>query len=203
MRSTPPRQTDKLYAMEPLRAAPAALRRALPRLLAVFGLAAICMGSTSRSCTFGGSDKDGAGDEPSFVTKLKLQNADGEPTDSFARGELITMVLSVRNRLNSNATLELTTTRTSDFVVVRENANDVIWQWSDDQPPLPASPAALDFIAGETKTFTVTWNQVDGRGAPVRAGAYEARGVLVYEGFDSNPLRSNQMGSTLERFRID
>ena len=33
-------------------------------------------------------------------------------------------------------------------------------------------------------------------------GDYEARGVLVYSDFDINPLKSNQLASTLVRFTI-
>jgi hypothetical protein len=39
-----------------------------------------------------------------------------------------------------------------------------------------------------------TYNVVTPSGSP--------RGVLVYEGFDTDPLRSHEMGSTLERFTI-
>lgn len=182
--------------------APGIWRHFLPRLASILGLAAVCLGATSSSCSIGGSD-DRNGEEPSFVTQLTLRNLDGEITDSFERGEPITMVLTVRNRLRTSASVDFTTTRTSDFVVVRENTDNVVWQWSAGQLPFPTRPTTLDFAAGETKTFTVTWTQVDNNDAQVRAGTYEARGVLVYTGFDSNPLRSNQMGSTLERFTID
>jgi hypothetical protein len=37
----------------------------------------------------------------------------------------------------------------------------------------------------------------------VRVGSYEARGVLVFDGFDNNPLRASQLGSQLEQFTIN
>ena len=49
-------------------------------------------------------------------------------------------------------------------------------------------PGTLSFAPGETQTFSVTWNQILANGNELRAGNYEARGVLVYSGFDSNPL---------------
>jgi hypothetical protein len=172
----------------------------LPRLLTLLGIAALCMGSTSRSCSLGSSG--GSDDNPSFVAQLEVQDSGGGSTNTFDRGETIQFVLTVRNRLESSATAEFTTARTSDFVVVREHTSDVVWKWSDDQPPFANTVTSIDFAAGETRTFSVTWNQILTNGAQLRSGTYEARGVLVYNDFDSNPLRANQMGSTLERFTI-
>ena len=174
--------------------------RGVPRLLTVLGLAAICMGSTSRSCSLANNDGDG-GDDPSFVAHLEIRDVNGDQTDSFDRGESIDFVLTVRNRLDTTATAEFTTTRTSDFVVVRENTSDVVWQWSDDRGFSDVA-TTIEFAPGETRTFTATWNQVLSSGTQLRSGTYEARGVLVFSGFDSNPLRANQMGSMLERFTI-
>lgn len=183
-------------------------RRSLPRLLTVCGILAICTGaSTSSSCSFrdriGGDGDDG--DNPDFATRLEIQDAGGQITDTFERGELIQMVLTVRNRRNEAVTVEFPTTRTFDFVVVRENSDDVVWQLSDSAGAAPPSTirTTIDFAPNQTQTFTTTWSQVDNDGNEVRTGAYEARGVLVYDGFDSNPLRSNQLGSTLERFTIN
>jgi hypothetical protein len=171
----------------------------LPRLLTLLGIAALCMGSTSRSCSLGSSGGDD--ENPSFVAQLDLQDSGGGTTNTFDRGETIQFELTVRNRLESSATAEFPTTRTSDFVVVREHTSDVVWKWSDDQA-FSEVVTSIDFAPGETRTFTVTWNQVLANGAQLRSGTYEARGVLVYSGFDTNPLRANQMGSTLERFTI-
>ena len=181
--------------------------RPLPRLIAVIGLLAICLGASSGSCSLGsvGNDDDDGGntDDPSFATTLELRNARGEIADRFDRSELIDMTLTVRNRLNSTVEVDFDTTRTSDFIVVEENTNDVVWKWSDDQGPFADIETPLEFAPGQIQTFTVTWNQQGDSGNQVRAGTYEARGVLVYDDFDSNPLRSNQMGSTLVRFTID
>jgi hypothetical protein len=101
------------------------------------------------------------------------------------------------------ATVDFTTDRTVDFVIVRENSDTVVWQWSKDQPPFNTTATVLTFAPGEIKTFTRTWDQRDNDGTLVRAGGYEARGALVYDGFDDSPLRTNQMASTLERFTIN
>jgi hypothetical protein len=111
------------------------------------------------------------------------------------------MVLSVRNRLDTPATVQFASGRQSDFVVVSRASGDVIWKWSDGKSFTQAL-TELEFAANETKVFTVTWDQTDSDGQPVPAGDYEARGVLIFDGFDSDPLRSHEMGSTLERFTI-
>jgi Intracellular proteinase inhibitor len=182
------------------------IRRSLPRLLTVLGILAICTGaSSSRSCSGIGGNDDDDGDEPDFVTRLEIQDASGQITDTFERGELIQMVLTVRNRRDETVTVEFPTTRTFDFVVMRENSDSVEWQLSEGPGSTPPStiPTTIDFGPNETQTFTTTWNQIDNDGNDARTGAYEARGVLVYDGFDSNPLRPNQLGSTLERFTIN
>src|SRR5688572_21748403 len=88
------------------------LARGLPRLVTVAGILAICLGSSSRSCSLGGSSSDD--DEPSFVAQLLVQDSAGQITDSFERGELIQFVLTVRNRLDRSVDVDFDTGRTSD-----------------------------------------------------------------------------------------
>lgn len=175
----------------------------LSRLLTVLGVMVLCLGATSSSCSIDDLDGDGDdGDDPSFVAELTLQDKDGKTTTSFTRDQPITMILTVRNRLNTAATIEFTDGRQEDFVVVRENSDTVVWQWSKDQT-FGTTATELNFTAGETKTFTRSWDQNDNDDDLVRAGAYEARGALVYSNFDSSPLKSNQQASTLVRFTIN
>jgi hypothetical protein len=172
----------------------------VPRLLAALGMMMACIGASSSSCQFGGSDI--IGDlGPSFVTDLTLRNAGGAISDTFTPGERIDMVLTVRNRRNIPATLQFPSARTSDFIVVREGSASIVWKWSADRT-FEAVVTELEFAAGETKTITVSWDQTDNNGLPVAPGTYEARGVLIYDGFDADPLRSDPLGSTLERFTI-
>jgi len=114
------------------------------------------------------------------------------------------MILTVRNRRDTTETIDFPDSRTSDFVVVRANTDNVVWQLSKETAAPAATPTTLSFAPGETKTFTTTWDQTDsGSGNQVRTGSYEARGVLVFDGFDSNPLRASQRGSPLEEFTIN
>jgi hypothetical protein len=180
--------------------------RSWRRLLTLVGILVVCAGtSSSRSCSLGSSDNDGdGGDDPTFVATLQLQNTTGEVTDTFQRQELIQMILTVRNRRDTSETMDFTDSRTSDFVVVRENTDNIVWQLSKESAAPAPTPTTLQFGPNETKTFTTTWDQIESDGgdqAPV--GAYEARGVLVFDGFDTNPLRASQRGSQLERFTIN
>lgn len=177
--------------------------RPLPRLITVLGLLAISLGATTESCSLRDSlGGGGSSSNPDFVTELTLKNANAEITDTFDRGEEITLVLTVRNRLKTAATVQFTTTRREDFVVVRENSSNVVWKWSTARGPFPANNNELNFDAGETKTFTALWNQIGDNGVQVLPETYEARGVLFYAGFDSDPLKSNQLGSTVVRLVI-
>jgi hypothetical protein len=172
----------------------------LRRLLIAAGLMAACLGASSTSCSFGSGD-GGSVIGPSFATTLAIRDSSGTPTAIFDRGEPIELVLSVRNRLGTPATVEFPTSRQSDFVVLSRASGDLVWKWSDGKS-FTLAPTEIEFAANETKTFSVIWDQTDSSGQLVPSGDYEARGVLVFEGFDSNPLQSHEMGSTLERFTI-
>ena len=177
------------------------------RPLTLLGILVICAGSTTsnRSCSLGSSDNSGdGGNDPTFVATLQLQNSTGEVTDSFERNGTITMILTVRNRHDTTETIDFTDSRTQDFVVVRANTDNVVWQLSKETAPPSQTPTTLTFGPNETQTFTATWNQTESdSGDQVRVGSYEARGVLVFDGFDDHPLRASQLGSQLESFTIN
>jgi hypothetical protein len=178
------------------------------RLATLVAIVVICAGTTTsnRSCSLGGSNDDSGdgGDDPTFVATLQLQDTTGNVTDSFQRQELIQMILTVRNRRDTTESIDFSDSRTSDFVVVRANTDNIVWQLSKESAAPSPTATTLDFAPGETKTFTTTWDQTDSdNGDQVRTGTYEARGVLVFDGFDSSPLRASQLGSPLESFTIN
>ena len=177
------------------------------RLATLVGILVICAGTTTsnRSCSLRGSDNSGdGGDDPTFVATLQLQDIQGNVTDTFSRGESVQMILTVRNRRDTTESVDFTDSRTSDFVVVRGNSDTVVWQLSKESAAPSPIPGTLQFAPGESMTFTTTWNQTDSDSdEQVRNGTYEARGVLVFDGFDSSPLRASQLGSPLERFTIN
>ena len=177
------------------------------RFATLVAILVICAGTTTsnRSCSLGGSNNGGdGGDDPTFVATLQLQNSTGDVTDSFDRGATIQMVLTVRNRRDTTETIDFTDSRSRDFVVVRANTDNVVWQLSKETAAPSPTPTTLTFGPNETQTFTTTWDQTESdSGDQVRTGTYEARGVLVFDGFDSRPLRASQLGSPLESFTIN
>jgi hypothetical protein len=177
------------------------------RFATLVAILVICAGTTTsnRSCSLGGSNNGGdGGDDPTFVATLQLQNSTGDVTDSFDRGATIQMVLTVRNRRDTTETIDFTDSRTRDFVVVRANTDNVVWQLSKETAAPSPTPTTLTFGPNETQTFTTTWDQTESdSGDQVRTGTYEARGVLVFDGFDTRPLRASQQGSPLESFTIN
>lgn len=175
------------------------------RLTTLLGILVVCAGTTSsRSCSLGNSGNSGdGGNNPTFVATLQLQDASGNVTDTFQRDEVIQMILTVRNRTDETQRIEFPTSRQSDFVVVRENTNDVVWQQSDEDAAPSITPSTLEFAPNQVRTITTLWDQIDGNGDPARVGAYEARGVIIFDGFEDSPLRASQLGSPLERFTIN
>ena len=177
------------------------------RLPTLVGILVICAATTSsnRSCSLGSSSSGGTGgDDPTFVATLELQDASGNVTNSFERNSTVTMILTVRNRRDETETIDFTDSRTQDFVVVRANTDDVVWQLSEETAAPAPTPTTLTFGPNETQTFTATWDMTESdSGDQVRVGTYEARGVLVFDGFDAAPLRASQLGSELEQFAIN
>jgi hypothetical protein len=178
------------------------------RFATLLGILVICAGTTTsnRSCNLGSSNNNSGdgGDDPTFVATLQLQNSSGDVSNSFDRGATIQMVLTVRNRRDTTQTIDFTDSRTRDFVVVRANTDNVVWQLSKETAAPSQTPTTLTFGPNESQTFTTTWDQTEsGSGDQVRVGTYEARGVLVFDGFDTRPLRASQLGSPLERFTIN
>jgi hypothetical protein len=178
-----------------------------PRLLTLLGILTICAASTTsnRSCSLGSSNTRGdGGNDPTFVATLQLQDSSGDVSDSFERGATVTMILTVRNRRDTTQTIDFNDSRTRDFVIVRANTDNIVWQLSKETAAPAPGPTTLTFGPNETQTFTTTWDQTDSDGGDqVRVGDYEARGVLVFDGFDDHPLRASQLGSELEQFTIN
>jgi hypothetical protein len=181
-------------------------RPALSRIVTVLGLLAVCLGAstTGSSCSISDFLKgNGSSNNQSFVTQLALINVNQQETDTFDFGKPIKMQLTVHNTSDTTSPqVQFPTTRTSDFVVVDPNSNAVLWKWSTSQPAFAQTQTTLTFQPGETKTFTVTWNQVGDNGVALNPGTYEARGVLVYDAFDVSPLESNTLGSSPQQFTI-
>jgi hypothetical protein len=138
---------------------------------------------------------------PTFVTDLVTRNAAGAVDNQFARGEPVTFELSVRNRTRQEAVVQFSSGHQFDFVVVNDGTRNVRWKWSHGRAFLTI-PTELEFAAGETKIFRVTWDQLDNDGQQVSAGEYESRGVMMFAQFATDPLYSSQLGSPIRPLTI-
>lgn len=144
---------------------------------------------------------DGEFGGPTFVTDLTLRNSAGNVTDQFAPGETITLELTVRNRSDLDAVLEFASGQQFDFVVLDSGTSRVRWKWSQGKAFTQANSELL-FAPDQTRTISVQWDQRGNDGQPVALGNYEARGVLIFGQFASDPLFPHQLGSPLRRFSI-
>src|SRR3954470_20412223 len=100
------------------------------RLLMVLGTMAICTGATSQSCTLRDLLKKDSNSDLSFSTTLRLLDNTGGATTTFNQADPIQFELKVSNLDDNSATLNFTTSQQTDFVVVKADTSDVVWQWS-------------------------------------------------------------------------
>jgi hypothetical protein len=172
------------------------------RLLIVLGAMAFTLGATSQSCTLRELLKKDSNSDLSFSTSLRILDSGGAELDTFNQGDPIEFELKVRNRDNQSATVTFPTSQQTDFVVVKAGTDTVVWQWSKHQVAPTQTSSTLDFAADQTRTFRVDWDQTDDNGNLLDRGNYEARGVMVFDGFDNDPLKVNQFGSDPEPFTV-
>jgi len=150
----------------------------LTRLIYMAGVALcalLLLGATQcQSSSTSGVGTDG----PVFVTTLAVEDANGNAVDSFAQGQAVQFVLSVRNRSNSSQTLAFNTVQLFNMVVLDSGTATEVWSWSQGQSFSPNS-SSLTVKAGQTQTFTVTWNQTGDNGQLLPVGNYEVIGGLT------------------------
>lgn len=147
--------------------------RRLSRYL--IGLCAVLMLLGNNNCS-----KNNDAGTPQFVTSIAVQDANNLPASAFAKGDTIKFVLTIRNRSNSSQTLWFNSSQEYNLAVVQAGTNDVVWNWDATQT-FTSQFTSLEFTAGETKTFTVTWDQAGNDSVQVDTGKYEViGGFTVY-----------------------
>jgi hypothetical protein len=175
--------------------------------LALLGAVCLVTAGAQSSCSVGDPSRipgggDDSGDGPTFTTTLVLQNSAGAETYQFSRAEIIRFALTVRNRTNQSVTLEFDDGQQMDFVVFDNGANTTRWQWSEGRA-FTQQVTEITFAPNESKSFTVDWNQETRTGNTLSPGSYETRGVLPFDAFDTNPLATHELGSTLRVFTVN
>lgn len=143
------------------------------RLLYVAGLGLIGVALLGSSQCQNNTNNGVGPDGPNFVTTLAVEDANGNAASSFSPGQQIQLVLSVRNRSNTSQTISFNTAQQYNFVVLNSGSAAEMWTWSLSQS-FAQSTSSLSIAAGQTQTFTVSWNQVADNGQLVPSGNYEA-----------------------------
>ncbi|MGB9429184.1 MAG: BsuPI-related putative proteinase inhibitor [Gammaproteobacteria bacterium] len=163
--------------------------RYIARVLLGGLLTGLLLGSTQCQTT----NNNGTGpDGPLFVTTLAIEDANGNIASSFSAAQEIQFVLSVRNRSTTAQTVTFNTGQQVNFAVFDTGTATEVWTWSLAQT-FTQTTTSLTIPAGQTQTYTVTWDQVDDSGQAVPAGNYEAIGGLTCVNSSSS---SNSTSST-------
>lgn len=177
----------------------------MSRLVVLFGICLFTAGaqfscSSDGTARIGDDDLD-SGDGPRFSTRLILRDSAGAESYSFARGELITFELSVRNRTDRTVTLTDCCPPDREFFVFDEDSRRLRWKWTEGRV-FPAVLEDLVFGPQETKIFMAEWNQVTRSGEMIASGLYEARGAVPFVQVQGDPLAPGELGSNLRSFTV-
>jgi hypothetical protein len=176
----------------------------MARLALLFGVWLVASGSSS-SCSFNSGSSSSGGQPPdpdgSFTSTLTLRDTAGVETSSFVFGEPIRFDFEIANRTSRQQRLQFPDAQTHDFLVVNDRTVQVRWKWSDGQAFAQVN-TELVFEPYATKTFTLYWPGTLADGIQLPPGSYQARGTLIFDGFDANPLAPSDLGSELEAFEV-
>lgn len=179
----------------------------MARLALLIGIGLVTAGNYA-ACAFKSGPNGGVYPEVpgtpgvgTFSSSLVLRNVSGVETDSFVFGEPIRFDYEIVNRTNTQQRVQFPDAQTHDFLVANRAATEILWMWSDGQAFAQVA-TELVFEPYAAKTFTLIWPGTLADGTHLGAGSYQARGSLVYAGFEDDPLAANDMASPLEAFTV-
>jgi hypothetical protein len=179
----------------------------MARLAAFVGIWLVTTGTVA-FCSFQSGPGAGLGPgvpvtpgRDTFRATLLLRDVSGVVTDDFVFGEQIRFDLTIENRTDREMRVQFPDAQTHDFLVVDNGTQRIRWQWSDGQAFAQVA-TELVFAPNESKTFTVLWNGVLSDGTQLPPGNFQARGLMVYDGYETNPLAPSDFSSPLVPFRV-
>jgi hypothetical protein len=109
---------------------------------------------------------------PPLEARLTLERQDGRATRTFAAGEELVLVLTLRNPSAAPQRLPLPSAQSYDFAVSTHDGRDV-WRWSAGRR-FAQMLTELALAPGEEKVFRERWSQQSQGGARVPPGRYRA-----------------------------
>ena len=183
--------------------------RMMARFAVLIGVWLGTSGSVS-FCSF--SSGPGAGDpirdpvptpQPgtTFGSSLTIRDSSGTETRSFVFGEPIRLDFEIVNLTNEKQTVQFSDGQNHEFLVVNEGGTQIRWKWSQNMAFIQAE-TNLVFEPNATRTISLLWPGTLADGTHLPPGAYQARGMLLFPGYRTNPLAENEMGSELETFAV-
>jgi hypothetical protein len=166
-------------------------------------LVGICLTTAGAqySCNSDGSGFFNDRDGPDFESTLTLRDVSGVETTSFVFGEPIRFDFEIVNLTNRQIRVQFPDSQTHDFLIVNMGTTQLRWKWSDGQAFAQVA-TELMFEPYASKSFTLLWPGTLADGTHLPVGSYQARGSLVFDGFEANPLATSEQGSELEAFTV-
>jgi hypothetical protein len=173
----------------------------MARLALLAGVWLVTSGSSSCSFNSGSGDGQPPDSNGSFTATLTLRDTAGVETSSFVFGEPVRFDFEIANDTGRQQRLRFADAQTHDFLVVNDRSVQIRWRWSDGQA-FPQVTTELVFEPYASKSFTLYWPGTLADGTQLPPGRYQARGTLVFDGFESNPLAPSDLGSELSAFEV-
>ena len=176
----------------------------MARLALLGGICLVTSGNVA-FCSFqSGPDallEPGTGGTGEFRSTLVLRNVSGVETSSFVFGEPIRFDFAVENLTGRQLRISFPDAQMTDYLVVNQGTTQIRWMWSEDQS-FAQVRTELVFEPFATQSFSVTWNGSLSDGTNLPPGSYEARGLMLFDGYEANPLAPSQLAAPLQPFVV-
>lgn len=169
--------------------------------LATAGTVTFCSFQSGPGAGLGPGDPGGPGGPDTFRSTLVLRDLSGTETASFVFGESIRFVFTIENRTAREVRVVFPDAQTYDFFVFDNGTSRVRWQWSDGRAFAQVGTEII-FAPDSSQTFTAIWSGTLADGTHLPPGNYQARGLMVYPGYETNPLVPHEYASPLTPFSV-
>jgi len=177
----------------------------MSRLACVVGIAICTFGYSRCSFVSGDPPPDVVNPPPiggeNFTTTLTLHDINGNQTNEFMMGEAIRFHLDVLNHSDRTQVLQFPDAQLYDFYVFDSGTYNIRWIWSADKE-FPQVETQLTFLPNTSKRYVVVWDGVRANGGQLPAGTYVARGIMVSDTYNGEPMGENELGSPLVHFTV-
>jgi len=169
--------------------------------LVTSGTVAFCSFQSGPGAGLGPAVPGGPGGPDSFSTRLVLRDVNNVVTDNFVFGEPIRFDVTIENLTNREIRVQFPDAQTYDFLVADNSSLQIRWQWADGRSFAQVATEIV-FAPYTSKIYTFVWNGVLADGTHLRPGGYQARGVMIFAGYQNNPLAPSEFGSPLMPLRV-